>query len=323
MKLKPLWKVTLTLAAAVLGPFAGAQTYPDKPIRFVVGFPAGSSIDTVSRVVLEDIRTRTGASIVVDNKPGALGALGMEYVIRSAPDGYTLMPSSSATHSSGPSLSKALDKMDPVHSLTHIGRVARFDIVVVTRAGGPYGTARALVDAGRARPDALTFGYGSGTGQVSSVAFSQVTRVQARAIPYRGQPAAVTDLIGQQIDFVSSDVGAVLPFVRQGSLNAVAVLAERRSGLLPDVPTMAEAGLPPLILSGWLGVDGPGKLPPEVVGWWGRQLKISLDKAVVQEKIRTLGMEAWPQDAEPFREFVQKEKSRWASHVSAAALQPE
>lgn len=323
MNPRSFWRVAFVLAAVVPGASAGAQTYPEKPIRFVVGFPAGSSIDTVSRVVLDDIRARTGASIVVENKPGALGALGMELVIRSAPDGYTLMPSSSATHSSGPSLSKALDKMDPVHSLTHIGRVARFDIAVVTRSSGPYATAKALVDAGRVRPDVLTFGYGSGTGQVSSIAFSKVTGVQARAIPYRGQPAAVTDLIGQQIDFVSSDVGAVLPFVRQGSLNAVAVLAERRSGLLPDVPTMAEAGLPPLILSGWLGVDGPGRLPPEVVGWWGRQLKISLDKPVVQEKIRTLGMEAWPQDAEPFREFVLKEKSRWAAHVHEAALQPE
>jgi len=323
MNMKPFWRAALTLAASAWVFSAAAQAYPEKPIRFVVGFPPGSSIDTVSRVVLDDIRARTGASIVVENKPGALGALGMEHVIRSAPDGYTLMPSSSATHSSGPSLSKALERMDPVHSLTHIGRVARFDIVVVTRATGPYGTARALVDAGRARPDALTFGYGSGTGQVSSVAFSKVTGVQARAIPYRGQPAAVTDLIGQQIDFVSSDVGAVLPFVRQGSLNAVAVMAERRSGLLPDVPTMTEAGLAPLVLSGWLGIDGPGKLPQEIVGWWGRQLKLSLDKPAVQEKIRTLGMETWPQDAEPFGEFVQKEKSRWAAHVREAALQPE
>lgn len=317
------YRAVAALAACAWLPLAGAQTYPDKPIRFVVGFPPGSSIDTVSRVVLDDIRARTAASIVVENRPGALGALGMEHVMRSVPDGYTLMPSSSATHSSGPSLSKALEKMDPVHSLTHIGRVARFDIVVVTRATGPYGTARALVDAGRTRPDTLTFGYGSGTGQVSSVAFSRVAGIQARPIPYKGQPAAVTDLIGKQIDFVSSDVGAVLPFVKQGSLNAVAVMAERRSSLLPEVPTMAEAGLPSLVLSGWLGIDGPGKLPPEVVDWWGRQLKLSLEKPAVQERIRTLGMETWLQDAEPFREFVQNEKTRWAAHVRAAALQPE
>ncbi|MET4576241.1 Bug family tripartite tricarboxylate transporter substrate binding protein [Ottowia thiooxydans] len=323
MNTKQFLGVLSIFAASAWASFAAAQTYPEKPIRFVIGFPPGSSIDTVSRVVLDDIRARTGTSIVVENKPGALGALGMENVIRSAPDGYTLMPSSSATHSSGPSLSKALEKMDPVHSLTHIGRVARFDIVVVTRATGPYGTARALVDAARARPDALTFGFGSGTGQVSSVAFSKVTGVQVRAIPYKGQPAAVTDLIGQQIDFVSSDIGAVLPFVRQGSLNAVAVMAERRSGLLPDVPTMTEAGLPPLVLSGWLGIDGPGKLPPEVVGWWSRQLKLSMEKPAVQERMRTLGMEAWPQEAEPFREFVEKERSRWAAHVREAALQPE
>jgi tripartite-type tricarboxylate transporter receptor subunit TctC len=310
----------LLLAAATL---ALAQGYPAKPIRFVVGFPAGSSIDTVSRVVLDDIRSRTGATIVIENRPGALGALGLENVMRAPPDGYTLMPSSSATHSSGPSLGLALQKLDPVRSLTHIARVARFDIIVVTRAGGPYPNAQALVDAAKAKPDALNYGYGSGTGQVSSAAFSHTAGVQVRAIPYKGQPAAVTDLIGKQIDFVSSDVGAILPFVKQGSLNAVAVLSDSRSALLPDVPTMAEAGLPAVVLSGWLGVDGPAKLPPEVVDWWSRQIKTSLDDKGVQDKMRTLGMEAWPSSGDAFGQFVKTEQARWSAHAKQAGIQAE
>ncbi|HYP82599.1 tripartite tricarboxylate transporter substrate binding protein [Variovorax sp.] len=319
-------KLFITLAAAAAlaaAPLASAQDYPAKPIRFVVGFPAGSSIDTVSRVVLDDIRERTGATIVVENRPGALGALGIENVQRAAADGYTLMPSSSATHSSGPGLSVALQRLDPVKALTHVGRVARFDIAVVTRAAGSYGTARALVDAAKAKPDALTYGYGSGTGQVSSAAFSSATGIQVRPIPYKGQPAAITDMLGGQIDFVSSDLGAVLPFVRQGSLKAIALLAERRSSMLPDVPTVGELGFKPVELSGWLGIDGPANLPPEVTAWWTAQLKTSLADKNVQEKMRSLGMEAWPLAGSEFGQFVDAQQALWGAHVRDAGIKPE
>ena len=299
------------------------QPYPNKPIRFVVGFPAGSSIDVVSRIVLDDVRARTGATIVVENRPGALGALGIETVVRSAPDGYTLMPSSSATHSSGPHLSRALQKLEPVGGLTHIARMVRFDIAVVTASSGPYKNARSLVEAAKAKPDSLTYGYGSGTGQVGSAAFSHAAGIKVRPIPYKGQPAAVTDLLGGQVDFVSSDLGAVLGFLKQGNLTAIALLAERRSPLLPDVPTAREAGLNPVVLGGWIGIDGPAKLPSEVTAWWSEQLRITLAAQQVQDKLRTIGMESAPLAGEPFARFVETENERWGTHVRNAGIQPE
>jgi tripartite-type tricarboxylate transporter receptor subunit TctC len=314
------------VAGAVLLAATGAafaQAYPNKPIRFVVGFPAGSSIDVVSRIVLDDIRARTNATIVVENKGGALGALGLENVQRSPADGYTLMPSSSATHSSGPFLGKALQKLEPVSNLTHIARVVRFDIAAVTASSGPYKNAKALIDAAKAKPDALTYGYGSGTGQVGSAAFSHAAGIKVRAIPYKGQPAAITDLLGGQVDFVSSDLGAILGFLKQGSLNAVAVLAERRSPLLPDVPTAKEAGLGPVILGGWIGFDGPAKLPADVQAWWAEQIKLSLAVPAVQEKLRTVGMEPAPLAGDAFNKFVDSEQERWGAHVKAAGIQAE
>lgn len=321
--MKASWKSLVAGASLLAAACAVAQPYPNKLIRFVVGFPAGSSIDVVSRIVLDDVHVRTGATLVIENRPGALGALGMDIVSRAAPDGYTLMPSSSATHSSGLHLARALQKLEPVSGLTHIARTVRFDIAVVTATSGPYRTARELIGAAKAKPQGLTYGFGSGTGQVSSAAFSHAAGIEVRPIPYKGQPAAVTDLLGGQIDFVSSDLGAVLAFLKQGTLTAVAVLAERRSPLLPSVPTAREAGLPAVVLGGWIGIDGPAKLPAEVTSWWTDQLRTTLAVAQVQEKLRAIGMEPALLAGEPFARFVEAEQERWGTHVRNAGIQSE
>ena len=321
--MKFLFRSLIAAALLIVATGSGAQPYPAKAIRFVVGFPAGSSIDVVSRIVLDDLRARTGATIVIENRPGALGAIGMEVVTRAEPDGYTLMPSSSATHSSGPHLSRAVQKLDPVSGLTHVARTARFDVAVVTSAAGPYQNARALIEAARAKPEALTYGFGSGTGQVGSAAFSTAAGIQVRPVPYKGQPAAVIDLIGGQIDFVSSDLGAVLALLKQGKLAAVAVLAERRSPMLPAVPTAQEAGLPAITLGGWIGIDGPAKLPPEVSAWWADKLRATMAAPEVQEKLRATGMEPALLSGENFVRFVHTEHERWGAHVRTAGIQPE
>lgn len=317
--IRTLFAASLMLAGAA----AFAQGYPSKPVRFIVGFPAGSSIDVVSRIVMDDIRERTGAAIVVENKAGALGVLGLDTVDKAAPDGYTLMPSSSATHSSGPHLSRALQRLEPSTSMTHVARMVQFNIAVLTKSTGPYKNARLLIDAGKAKPDSLTYGYGSGTGQVSAAAFSRASGIRARAIPYKGQPAAVTDLLGGQVDFVASDIGAALAFLKQGSVTALALLADRRSSILPEVPTASEIGLTGLSLTGWIGVDGPAKLPPDVTNWWATQIKTSLAVPKVQEKLRNIGMEPAPLAGDEFVKFVASEYEGWGKHVRDAGIQPE
>lgn len=320
-------RFVLRLVAAVMS-LSGAtathaQAYPDKPVRFVVGFPPGSTIDVVSRVVLDDIRNRTGATIVVENKPGALGAIGLTSVAQAPADGYTLMPSSSATHSSGPSLNKVLQRLDPVRNLAHVARLVKFDIAVVTAASGPYKDAKSLVEAGKSRPGDLTFGFGSGTGQIGGDAFARAAGMKVRGIPYKGQPAAITDLLGGQVDFVASDLGAIMGYIKHGSLAPIVLLSDKRSSFLPDVPTAHEAGLGEIVLSGWIGIDGPIGLPPEVLSWWERELHATMGSTAVQEKLHSLSMESDLLTGEALKTFVQTERERWAGHAKAAGLNPE
>ena len=315
-------KIFTSLMIFLISSTVSAQTYPVKPIHFVVGFPAGSSIDNISRTVLDEIRIRTGATIIVENKPGALGSIGADAVAKSAPDGYTLMPSSSATNSSGPHLMQSLQKLDLDKNLTHIGRMVKFDIVVVTRASS-YGDAKALIDRARAKPGDLTYGYGSGTGQVAAAVFSDAAKIEARGIPYKGQPLAVTDLLGGQIDFVAADLGALLPQIGAKKLNAIAVMSDKRSGLLPDVPTTLELGLANAQLAGWIGVSGPHGLKPEAAKWWEAQLKVALQSSDVREKIRNQGMEVDPLFDAAFKSFVSDQYQLWGRYVTNAKIQPQ
>ncbi|RAP60972.1 hypothetical protein A6B37_21660 [Achromobacter sp. HZ01] len=303
-------RAALAAAALCVPALAAAGGYPqaDKPIRFIVGFPAGSTIDNVSRVVVDDIRARTGAQIVVENKPGALGVLGVDAVARAAPDGYTMMPSSSATSSSGPYLSKAFQRYDAIKDFTQVGRVVRFDVVIVTRASGSYGDARQLVAAARQKPQSVTSGYGSGTGQVVAAAFSR---------------AAGAEVLGGRIDFVAADLGAVLPQIRAQNLNAVALVSSKRSTILPAVPTAGELGMGSLDLTGWIGVAGPAGLAPEAAKWWADQLSATMRDAAVQERLRAMGMEPDLAVGEPLQQFVRSQYEAWGEQIRQAGIQPE
>ncbi|MGE8317747.1 MAG: tripartite tricarboxylate transporter substrate binding protein [Comamonas sp.] len=315
-----LWAALACASAA-----AGAAGYPqaDKPIRFVVGFPAGSSIDNVSRIVLDDIRVRTGAQIIVENKPGALGVLGVDAVARAAPDGYTMMPSSSATSSSGPHLSKAFQRYDALKGFTQVGRVVRFDVVIATRAGGPLESAQQLIAAAKAQPNAVTSGYGSGTGQVVAAAFSRAAGAQVLSVAYKGQPAAVTDLIGGRVDFVASDLGAVLTQIRAQNLKAVALMSSKRSTIVADVPTAQELGLGALELTGWIGVAGPAGLSADIRSWWTAQLGETMRSPAVQERLRSIGMEPDLMTGAPLQEFVRAQYESWGQQIQQAGIQAE
>ena len=312
------------IAVALASPSgAWAQAYPAKPIRFVIGFPAGSTIDNVSRVILDQIRTRTGATIVVENKAGALGVIGVEAVMTAPPDGYTLMPSSSATNSSGPHLSKAAQKYDTVNGLTHVARIVRFDIVVVSSAAQGFPTAQDLINEARSKPDTLAYGYGSGTGQVTAAAFSKSAGIQVRGVPYKGQPPAINDLLGGHINFVAADLGAVLPHVRARTLVALVLTSDKRSNIVPAVPTARELGLADLDLVGWIGVAGPANMPAEVVQWWTAQLTAALAAPEVGERLRNMGIEPDLLVGEPFQRFVRDQFDKWGKQVRDARIVPE
>lgn len=309
-------------AAALLGAqSATAQTYPSKPIRFVIGFPAGSSVDVVPRMVLEEIRKNTGATIIVENRPGALGTIAMDAVTRSDPDGYTLLASSSATHSSGPQLTKTPPTTDPIMGFTHIGGIFRFDVGVVVNPSRGYKSAQDLIDAAKRNPNKLTFGYGSATGQVAALAFITAAGVQATGVSYKGQPPALTDLLGNQIDFVAADIAVLVPHIKSGKLTAVGIAASKRSPIVPDVPTFAESGIQDLELAGWVGVSGPLGLPANVVDWWTKALAQAFSSKELNNRILATGLEPEPATGEAMQKLVRDQYGAWGKHIRAAGIE--
>ncbi len=314
--------ITSLCAAALLGvPLAAAQPYPSKPIRFVIGFPAGSSVDVVPRMVLEEIRKNTGATILVDNRPGALGTIGMDVVTKADPDGYTLLASASATHSSGPQLTKKPPAIDPVKGFTHIGGIFRFDVGVVVNPAQGYKNAQELIEAAKKNPDQLTFGYGSATGQVAAQAFLAAAGIRATGVSYKGQPPALVDLLGNQINFVAADIGVLVPHIKSGKLIGVGIASNRRSPIVPNVPTFAEAGVKDLELSGWVGVAGPAGLPSGVVDWWSKALTQAFANKALIEQIYGTGLEPEPATGEAMQKLVREQYDAWGKHIRAAKIE--
>ncbi len=314
-------KLLLLASALLWGSLAWAQAYPHKPVRFVVPFAAGASIDVLSRVVLDDIARRTGAVFVVEARPGALGQIGMDLVAKSPPDGYMLMPSSSATHSSGPQLTK-LPMPDPITAFTHLASIDKFDLMLVVNAASGIKTPEQLVALSKTRK--LTFGYGSATGQVGASAIARAAGIADQVIgaPYKSQPLAVTDLLGGHIDFVVSDVPSVSAQLRSGKLLALGVTSDRRSTLFPEVPTLPELGIK-VELIGWVGFSGPAGLPEEVRSWWTRQIGLALADPAVQEKYKTLGVEAMYVAGPAFQKLVADQFQTWGRHIREAGITPQ
>jgi tripartite-type tricarboxylate transporter receptor subunit TctC len=300
---------------------ATGQTYPSKPIRFVIGFPAGSSVDVVPRMVLEEIRKNTGANIIVDNRPGALGTIAMDAVSRSDPDGYTLLASASATHSSGPQLTKVPPATDPIKGFTHIGGIFRFDVGVVVNPSKGYKSVQDLIEAAKRNPNSVTYGYGSATGQVAAMAFNAASGIKATGVSYKGQPPALNDLLGNQIDFVAADIAVLIPHIKSGRLTAIGIAASRRSPILPDVPTFAESGVNGLELAGWVGVSGPVGLPEYVIDWWTKALTQAFSNKELRERILAAGLEPEPATGEAMQKLVRDQYEAWGKHIRAAGIE--
>ena len=314
----PAALAALTLATAGA---AQAQAYPNKPVRFITGFAAGSSIEVMTRLITDDINKRTGAVFVIEQKPGALGIIGMEAVAKAAPDGYTLMPASSATHSSGPQLTK-LQTPDPVKDFTHLALADTFSVMLVVNAASGIKTPAQLIEA--AKRAKLNFGYGSATGQVGGSAFARAAGIGdlVTGVPYKSQPLAVTDLLGGHVQFAASDIPSVAPHIRSGKLNALGVSGDKRTSLFPDVPTWTEAGVKAELI-GWVGFAGPAGLNEEVRNWWVRNMGIALTSKAVTDQLKNMGVEPANLSGPALSKLVADQYQVWGRHIREAGIKPE
>lgn len=265
--------VACSLAAGAS--LAFADTFPSKPIQLVIPFPPGGATDVIGRLVGKKLGDKLGQTVVIDNRPGAGTIVGASYVAKAAPDGYTLLASSGTTFTVNPAIHAKL-AYDPVKSFEPIGFTGRTGLILLANKDQPVSNLKQLVAAAKAQPGKLTYGsFGSGTtAQFAGEMLFNLAGVKLLHVPYKGSAPAMTDLIGGQIPFTVDTVAAAIPQVKSGKVKAIAVTTARRSTLLPDVPTAAEAGYPGIDADTWLALVAPRGLPPEV--------KQKLEKALAE-----------------------------------------
>jgi tripartite-type tricarboxylate transporter receptor subunit TctC len=252
----------LCLLLATLGLPAAAQTWPTKPVRIVLQFPPGGSTDSVARILAQPLSAALGQPVIVENRPGADGAIAGDYVARSEPDGHTFFLASNTPMMQVPLLKKN-PPYDPIKSFTPITLVGRYVYVMVSTPALPAKDVRELLDYARANPGKLGYGSYSGVTQLMHTQL-KLAKAETNLVPYKGEGPTVNDILGNHVQFTFATPASTLPHIKEGKLRALAVLLPARSSLLPNVPTAAEAGLPPLTAGTWAALFGPAKTPPEM-----------------------------------------------------------
>lgn len=312
----------LSFAALLMTtPPGAAADYPDRPIRIIVPFEAGGGGETIVRMVGQELSQRLGQPVVVENRAGASGNIGSEVVARANPDGYMLLMSNVAPMAINPALFKRLP-YDPVKDFTAVSPLAIFANVLVVPAGLGVHSVGELVGLGKRRPDGLNYasaGVGSIT-NLAAVMFRTATGTNMTQVPYRGGGPAIVAVAGAQVDLYFSSLPAALPLVKDGKLIALGVTSATRSASAPEIPTLAESGLPGFDAVTWIGLVGPHGLADDVVARLNAAVTDILKSPAIVEKMRAVGAEASVGSAADYATYIRGENTRWAAVVREAHI---
>lgn len=314
----------LSCAAALLPLAASAQAgYPNKPIRVIVPFPAGSTTDIIARAITDKMSASLGQPIVVDNRGGASGTIGQAAVATAAPDGYTLLIHSSS-HTVSPSTFAKLP-FDTVADFAGITPISSLSNVLVISPAKGYKNLGELLAAARAKPGSLNFasaGQGSAT-HLNAEKFKMAAKIDATNIPFKGSAEAVTEVIAGRVDYYFSPIAPVIGQIKAGQLQALAVGSPSRASALPDVPTTTEAGVPGSEFNFWIGMMAPAKTPRDIVNRLNEEVLKALASPDVKERFAKVGADAWTLKPEAFDAYIKNEIASNAVLVKAAGLQPQ
>jgi len=314
----------LVLGTALTAVTASAQTaYPDRPVKVIVALPAGGSADMIARMVTQKMAAELGQPFVVDNKAGASGQIGTPMVSRAAPDGYTLMVSPASFLTTNKSIFKTLP-YDPQADFVPITKLVNQPMVLVARDAQKYPTVAAVLQAARAAPGRLTYASsGDGSPQhLAALMFGTRTQSSMLHVPYKGGAPAINDTLAGNVDLMFAVLPEALPHIQSGKLHALALMSAQRSAVLPQVPTMAESGVPQMELSAWVGLLAPAKTPQPIID----RLRTAAHAALTgdtQAKLAANGIEVAPGTTQQLQDSIAAEMKLHAELVKAAGLAPQ
>ena len=315
----------ITLLACIDPGLALAQTgWPNKPIKYIVPFSPGGVSDGVARLVSLHLADKLGQPVIVENKPGVSGILGTQLVAKAPSDGYTLMGGTITTHAVNPFFTKSLG-YDPVKDFVPVSLVGMVSNVLVVPADSRFNSVAQIIAELKAKPDSLTYGTaGAGTSQhLSGQLFQSLTGTKLRQIVYKGGSQAMVDLVGGQIDMVFETVAAARPMMDGKRVKVLGVTSKTRLPSLPNIPTLAEAGVAGFEMQSWQGVFVPNGTPPAVVDRMAKDIAAIVAMPDVQDKLRNMGVEPDGRLSAPFAEFQQAEIVKWAKVIKDAGIQAE
>jgi tripartite-type tricarboxylate transporter receptor subunit TctC len=322
-----IWRaLTGALVASLsLSAIATANAYPDQPIKIIVTFPPGGSADIVIRALQPALSETLRQPVVIENRAGAGGNIGIAAVAQAAPDGYTLGVAAAGVLTVNPHLNRAAMSFDPIKDLAPVTLLAEIPFVLVSSPQSAIASVAGLIAKAKAQPQGLSIGHGgNGTAMhLTSALFNQKAGLGIQLIAYRGSAPATTDVLAGHVPLAVLDIPASKQLIGDGKLKALGVSAAKRVAFLPDVPTLAEQGLGEFESVGWFGIVAPAGTPPDIVNSLNTAFVKALSDPTAIEKIRALGAEPAPTSAAGFAKFIQSESVKWGKLIAEAGIKSE
>ena len=292
---------------------ASAQEFPSRPIKLIVPFAAGSAVDSVGRILANELTGRLRTPVVVENRAGATGAIGSESVAKAPADGYTLLVGTTGTHATNPSIYPNL-AYNPIRDFAPVGFVVSLSMLIASYPGAPFRTLPELIDYARANPGKLSFATTTAPGIVIGESIKARAKLDIVYVPYKSSLGALNDVMGGQLPLMVTDAGVGTPQIKAGKLRGIATTALKASPLLPDVPPVA-ATLPGFEIITWFGMFAPANTPAPVVDKLAGALQQTLQDPPIRDRMTQLGFETRPMTPAQFQTFVREENERWAVWV--------
>lgn len=298
--------------------------WPERPIRLVVTFPPGGSTDTIARIVMPKLAERLGQPIIVDNRPGAGGTMGVDYVAKAAPDGYTVVLGAAGALTISVSLSKN-PPYDPIRDLTPITMIGTSPFLLVANTSFAANSAKEIIELAKAKPGQITYATGGvGTAMhLSGELFRMMSQTDLVHVPYKGSGPAVAAAGGGQTALAFADITSALPLMKAGRVKPVAILSRQRSQLAPEIATLAETGIPGYESIGWFGLLGPAGMSPAIVSRINAETAVVMKGPETRERLLKVALEPWVSTPEEFTRFMKEEMAKWAQVIKVSGTKIE